>query len=176
MEILFSQEQIEQRVAELGKEISSFYSGQKLTVIGILNGCFMFTSDLVKHIDTDIHIDFARLSSYGNCDSPQGAVRIISDIQQDIVGRHVLIVDDILDTGQSLKAYKKHLEAKGPESVRICTMIDKTYRREAAIEPDFFGFRIEDGFIVGYGLDFADKYRNLPAIYVLDPTETGGPN
>jgi len=171
MEILFTQEAIQARVAELGREINQAYRGQDLTVVGILNGCFMFMGDLCKQFDASIQIDFARLSSYGNSDCPD-EVKLINDLRLDIRDRHVLIVDDILDTGQSLSRYRDHLLTKGPRSVKVCTMIDKTARRVNAIEADFYGFRIEDGFIVGYGLDFAERYRTLPAIYVLDPSET----
>ena len=171
MEILFTPEAIQARVAELGREINEAYKGQDLTIVGILNGCFMFMADLCKQFDASVQIDFARLSSYGNSDCPD-VVKLLNDLRLDIKDRHVLVVDDILDTGQSLSKYCDHLKTKGPRSVRICTMIDKTARRTIAIEPDFYGFRIEDGFIVGYGLDFAERYRTLPAIYVLDPSET----
>ncbi len=173
MQILFSKNEIEEKVAQLGTEIAKTYAGEKLTVIGILKGCYMFMSDLMKFLPADVQIDFACLSSYGNSDSPQGKVKILSDIRQDIRGRHVLIVDDILDTGLSLNAYKLHLNQMEPASVKICTLVDKRCRREADIEPDFYGFRMDDGFIVGYGLDYAEKYRTIPEIYVLDPDDIG---
>lgn len=174
MEKLYTASEIARKVTELGNEISQVYKGQELFVIGILKGGFMFMADLVRSIRLPMKIEFARLSSYGEGDSPVGDVSIIDDIHEDIAGRHVLIVDDIMDTGHSLCAFKKHLENKGPASVRICTMIDKTVRREASIAPDYYGFRITDGFVVGYGLDFAEEYRTLPELYVLEPSETGG--
>lgn len=137
-------------------------------VIGILKGSFMFLSDLVRQIDCPVQLDFVRLSSYKNALEPQGAVKIVMDIENDIKGRDVLVVDDILDTGQSMLAFRRHLEDKAAHSVKVCTLLDKTCRREAQIQPDFYGFRIEDGFVVGYGLDYAERYRALPDIYILD--------
>lgn len=174
MKKLYNAGDIARRVSELGEEISHAYQGHELFIVGILKGGFMFMSDLVRRISLPMKIDFARLSSYGDADSPQGAVSIVDDIHDTITGRHVLIVDDIMDTGHSLLAFKKHLEGKGPASVGICTMIDKTVRRGASISPDYYGFRITDGFVVGYGLDYAEEYRTLPELYVLEPAETGG--
>jgi len=168
MKVLFRADEIAERVKVLGREISSCYHGGDLMVIGILKGSFMFLSDLVRQIDVPVQLDFVRLSSYMNAREPQGAVKITMDIEYDIKGRDVLIVDDILDTGQSMLAFRRHLEEKSVQSVRVCTLLDKTYRRQAPIQPDFYGFRIEDGFVVGYGLDYAEQYRALPDIYVLD--------
>ena len=174
MKKLYTASEIARKVTELGEAISQAYKGHELIVVGILKGGFMFMSDLVRCIGLPMKIEFARLSSYGAGDSPMGDVSIIDDIHEAVTGRHVLIVDDIMDTGHSLLAFKKHLENRGPASVRICTMIDKTVRREASISPDYYGFRITDGFVVGYGLDFAEQYRTLPELYVLEPGETGG--
>lgn len=174
MKKLFTASEIARKVALLGEEISREYQGNELFVVGILKGGFMFMSDLVRSIRLPMRIEFARLSSYGDADSPKGEVRIIDDIHEAVAGRHVLIVDDIMDTGHSLLSFKRHLEEKGPASVRICTMIDKTVRRDASLSPDYYGFRIADGFVVGYGLDYAEKYRTLPDLYLLDPAETGG--
>lgn len=171
MKILYNAREIAQKVQELGKEITTAYEGSELFIIGILKGGFMFMSDLVRHIDMPVKIGFVRLSSYGDSDSPQGNVKIIDDLDEAIKGKHVLIVDDIMDTGQSLVAFKKHLESKGPSSVKICTMINKTVRRTVPMEPDYYGFRIEDGFVVGYGLDYAEDYRALPEIYVIEPED-----
>ncbi len=175
MKVLHSESDIASKIKELGDTISREYEGKELFVIGILKGGFMFMADLVRSIKLPTKIEFARLSSYGNSDSPTGDVTIVDDIHAAISGRHVLIVDDIMDTGHSLLAFKEHLGKKGPASVKICTMVDKTFRRDASISPDYYGFRITDGFVVGYGLDFAEQYRTLPALYVLDPDETGGP-
>ena len=169
MKVLFSNEQISERVRELGMQITSDYRGSELLVIGILKGCFIFVSDLVRNIGLPVRIEFVRLSSYGCSDSPGSEVRIFDDTGDAVKGRHILIVDDIMDTGQSLTAFRKHLESKGPASVRICTMINKKYRRSQDIDPDYSGFTITDGFIVGYGLDFAEDYRALPEICVLEP-------
>lgn len=170
MKVLLPADEIARRVKELGREITERYQGRDLIIIGVLKGSFMFLSDLVRQIDLTVQLDFARLSSYADAMSPAASISIRTDIETDIRGREVLIVDDILDTGQSMLMFKRHLEARGPASVKVCTLIDKTCRRSAPIEPDFFGFRIDDGFVVGYGLDYAERYRSLPDIYVLDPT------
>lgn len=169
MKILYNAREIAQKVQEVGEEITAAYEGKDLFIVGILKGGFMFMSDLVRQIHLPVKIGFVRLSSYGNSDSPQGNVKILDDLDEAIKDKHVLIVDDIMDTGQSLVAFKKHLESKGPLSVKICTMIDKTARRTVPMEPDYYGFRIEDGFIVGYGLDYAEDYRALADIYVIEP-------
>jgi len=169
MKVLYSAEEIADRVKDLGKEISQVYAGTELYIVGILKGGFIFMSDLVRQIDLPVKVGFARLSSYGNSESPQGDVKILEDVREPIDGKHVIIVDDIMDTGHSLYAFKKHLEDQGPASVKICTMIDKTCRRDTSLSPDFYGFRIADGFVVGYGLDFAENFRALPDICVIDP-------
>jgi hypoxanthine phosphoribosyltransferase len=171
MKVLYTASEIAQKVAELGDKISLAYQGHELFIVGILKGGFIFMSDLVRRISLPARIDFARLSSYGNADRPTGDVDLINDIHESIAGKHVLIVDDIMDTGHSLLAFKKHLLEKRPASVNICTMIDKTERREASISPDYYGFRITSGFVVGYGLDFAENYRTLPQLYILDPQD-----
>ncbi len=171
MKILFTNRQIAERVQELGKEITSDYQGSELLVIGVLKGGFIFVSDLVRHLDLPVRVEFVRLSSYGCSDSPQCEVKIFDDTGDIMRGKHVLIVDDIMDTGESIVAFKKHLESKGPASVKICTMINKKVRRTQDIEPDYYGFTISDGFIVGYGLDFAENYRALPEICVLEPSD-----
>ncbi len=171
MKILYTAGEIAEKVKEIGEEITRVYKGTDLFIVGILKGGFIFMSDLVRHIHLPLEIGFARISSYGKEQCSSGDVKILEDVQESIEGKHVIIVDDILDTGHSLFAFKKHLEAKRPASVKICTMIDKTERREASLTPDFYGFRVPDGFIVGYGLDFAEKHRSLPDIYVLDPSD-----
>jgi hypoxanthine phosphoribosyltransferase len=171
MKVLFSNRQIAEKVQELGKKITADYQGSELFVIGILKGGFIFVSDLVRHLDLPVRIEFVRLSSYGSSDHPECEVKIFDDTGDIVKGKHILIVDDIMDTGQSIVAFKKHLESKGPVSVKICTMINKTSRRTQDIEPDYFGFTVTDGFIVGYGLDFAEGYRALPEICVLEPSD-----
>ncbi len=170
MKVLYSSGEITRRVKELGERITEEYQGKELFIVGILKGGFMFVSDLVRNVNLPARIEFVRLSSYGNSDSPEGDVKLVDDLKDAVQGKHVLIVDDIMDTGQSLIFFKQHLEKKGPASVKICTMIDKTCRRKEPIEPDYYGFRITDGFIVGYGLDYAEDYRTLPDICVLERT------
>ncbi|HVN71772.1 MAG TPA: hypoxanthine phosphoribosyltransferase [Desulfomonilia bacterium] len=171
MKVLYTALEIAEKVNELADKISSEYQGHELFIVGILKGGFMFMSDLVRRINLPMRIDFARLSSYGNADRPLGEVTIVDDIHEAVAGKHVLIVDDIMDTGHSLLAFKNHLMEKGPVSVKICTMIDKSERREASISPDYYGFHITDGFVVGYGLDYAENYRSLPQLYLLDPED-----
>ncbi|HOJ13256.1 MAG TPA: phosphoribosyltransferase family protein, partial [Deltaproteobacteria bacterium] len=130
---------ISRKVSQLGEEISRSYMGKELLVVGILKGGFMFMSDLVRAVSLPTRIDFARLSSYGKSDSPEGDVKIVDDVHEDIQGVHVLVVDDIMDTGQSITAFKEHLESKGPASVKICTMINKKFRRSKDIDPDYSG-------------------------------------
>jgi len=174
MKVLFNAAEIAQKVNELGQEITAEYEGCNLYVIGILKGGFIFMADLVRAIRMPVRVGFVRLSSYGNSDRPQGNVKILDDVEDAIQGRHVLIVDDIMDTGQSLLAFKKHLESKGPVSVKICTMINKKQRRNVPMEPDYYGFEVPEGFIVGYGLDYAEDYRALPEICVIESNNGGG--
>jgi hypoxanthine phosphoribosyltransferase len=171
MKILYTADEIAEKVNDLGKEISQVYQGTELYIVGILKGGFIFMSDLVRQIDLPMKIGFARLSSYGNADRPSWDVKIMEDLDESIRGKHVIIIDDIMDTGHSLSAFKKHLEDQGPASVKICTMIDKTAHRDTSLSPDYYGFRIGDGFVVGYGLDYAEDYRTLPDLYVIDPDE-----
>jgi hypoxanthine phosphoribosyltransferase len=169
MKVLFRADEIAERVKQLGKEISEDYQDRDLVMVGVLKGGFMFLSDLVRQIDLPMQLDFARVSSYTDAYTPTHEVKIMMDVETNIREKDVLMVDDILDTGQSMHVFKAHLARKSPASLRVCTLIDKTFRRSAPITPDFFGFRIKDGFIVGYGLDYAEKYRSLPDIYVLNP-------
>jgi len=171
MRVLYTAEEIAARVAQLADEITTVYNGSNLVVIGILKGCFVFMSDLVREIKLPLEIDFARLASYGDSDSPSGQVKILKDIEIDIEDKSILIVDDIMDTGHTLHVFKEHLIAKGAISVKICTLIDKNWRRQVHMKPDFTGFYLEKGFVVGYGLDYGEKYRTLPEIYVLEPQD-----
>ncbi len=169
LRLLFSAQDIAIKVRQLGEEISLSYNRDSgVVAVGILKGCFMFMADLARHIDVPLEIDFARLASYGDSDTPESEVRIIKDIEIDARGKDVLIIDDIMDTGKTHAAFKRHLMSKGVKSVKICTLIDKLQRRQVQITPDYFGFRVEDGFIVGYGLDHAERYRNLPELYVME--------
>ena len=163
-EVLISKEQIEKRVSELGAQISKDYEGKTILLIGILKGSVPFMADLMRHIDGDVEIDFMSVSSYGSSTKSSGVVRIIKDLDKSIEGKDVIIVEDIVDSGLTLAYLKSHLLSRNPASLRVCTMLDKPARRKVEFTPDYCGFEIEDKFIVGYGLDFDQKYRNLPYI------------
>ncbi|MGZ4031639.1 MAG: hypoxanthine phosphoribosyltransferase [Tumebacillaceae bacterium] len=168
-EILFTEEQVATRVAELGAMIAADYEGQDLLVIGILKGAAMFMGDLIKRIDKVVEIDFMAVSSYGKSSESSGVVRILKDLDHSIEGRHVLIVEDIIDSGLTLAYLKNLLEQRKAASVRIATLLDKPSRHQVDMKADYLGFSVPDHFIVGYGLDFAEKYRNLPYVGVLKP-------
>lgn len=166
--VYFSEEQIQNRVKELGRRITEDYAGKDLVVISILRGSFVFAADLIREIDLPCELEFMRLSSYGNGSDSSGSVKIVSDLDRDISGRHVLIIEDILDTGNTLCYLRDHvLAARKPASFRVCAMFDKTERRTVDIKADYRGFETPNAFIVGYGLDYAQKYRNLPYVGVL---------
>ena len=152
------------RIAELGAEISYAYQGSDLVVIGILNGCMLFYSDLVRHIDLPITCDFLGLSSYGAETKSSGVVQLTKDLSHSISGKDILIVEDIVDTGLTLSYLQNNLQTRNPKSIRICSLLSKPARREIDIHVDYIGFSIEDYFVVGYGLDLDGKYRNLPYI------------
>jgi hypoxanthine phosphoribosyltransferase len=165
-EILVSEEEIEAKVAELGRRISEDYSGCTLLLIGLLRGAIVFLSDLMRAIDVPVALDFIGISSYGDS-TESGAVRLVMDLETDIAGCHVLVVEDIVDTGRTLNYIVESLRARQPASLRICALLDKPERREVPIDVDYVGFTIPDKFVVGYGLDFAEGYRNLPFVGVL---------
>ncbi|MGI6578047.1 MAG: hypoxanthine phosphoribosyltransferase [Eubacteriales bacterium] len=169
-EILLTEQQIKERIGELAVEIKEEYNDKRPLLLSILKGSFVFMADLVRELDFDCTIDFMIVSSYGTKSKSTGAVKIIKDLDIDIENRHILIVEDILDSGLTLSYIKRILETKKPASVRICTLLDKPGRRTAEITADYVGFTIPDKFIVGYGLDYAERYRNLPMIGVLDPS------
>ena len=166
--ILFTQEQIWRRAEELGQEISEDYAGEKVVLIGTLKGAIPFMADLMKNISLDIEIDFVAASSYGSGTESSGEVILKHDITLDLEGKHVILVEDIIDTGNTIKALKAYLQKRGPKSVSICTLLDKPARRKVDVKGDYIGFVVEDLFIVGYGLDFNQKYRNLPYISYLE--------
>lgn len=167
--VLLTREQIAQRVQELAKQISADYQGKELTLVGVLKGAVVLYAELALHIDIPVTFDFMAISSYGQSSQSSGVVRILKDLERDIEGKHVLIVEDIIDTGLSLKYITENMHARGPASVKICALLDKPSRRKAAIEADYVGFAIPDAFVVGYGLDYGQKYRNLPYIGILKP-------
>lgn len=169
--ILFSEKDIQKRARELGKQISKDYAGEELIVLGTLKGAVMWMSDVLKNLNLDVKIDFVSASSYGSSTTSSGVVKITKDVTMDIYNKNVLIIEDIVDTGTTLKYLKEYLSDRNPKSVRICTMLDKPSRRKQKLEAEYVGFEVEDLFIVGYGLDYDQKYRNLPYISYLESTD-----
>ncbi len=165
-EILVSEAEIQAKVAELGHHISEDYTGKELLLIGLLRGAIVFLSDLMRAIQIPVRLDFIGISSYGSS-TDSGAVRLVMDLETDISGRHVLVVEDIVDTGKTLSYLLENLKARQPASLRVCALLDKPERRTVPIDIDYGGFEIPDKFVVGYGLDFAEGYRNLPFVGVL---------
>lgn len=165
--ILFTQEEIGRRVHELGRELSQAYRGMDPLFVCILKGACVFFADLIRAVEIPVQIDFMAVSSYGAGARSSGEVRIAKDLGVPAEGRHIVIVEDIVDSGNSLYALKKLLLKRGAASVKICAFLDKRARRTAAVEADFTGYPVEDAFVVGYGLDYAEKYRNLPYIGIL---------
>ena len=165
---LFTKEEIREAVERLGREIEEGYRGKTPILIGILKGSFVFLADLVRTLSIPVEIDFIRAASYGRGTRPSGEVSILKDIELSIQGRDVLLVEDIVDTGITLRVICDHLREKGPSSLRICALIDKKVRREVDVAVDLVGFEVEGGFLVGYGLDCGERYRHLPEIYVLE--------
>ena len=164
IDVMISEEEIANKVKELAKKIENDYKGEQLLVVGILKGASVFVSDLIRNINLDVNIDFMSVSSYGNGTETSGTVRILKDLDVDISGKNVLIVEDIIDTGLTLSNLVKELQIRNPKSLKLCTLLDKPERRISNIHVDYVGFVIEDKFIVGYGIDWAEKYRNLPYI------------
>lgn len=173
-EVLYSEEQLKARVAELGKQISEDYAGQEVMLLSVLRGAFVFMADLARAIDLPMTLDFMAVSSYGKGTSSSGQVQITKDLTEDISGRHVLIVEDILDSGNTLHYLLKILEQRHPASMKVCTLLDKPDRRVKPVHVDYTGFTIPDAFVVGYGMDYAEKYRNLPYLGILKPEVYGG--
>lgn len=173
-EILFSEEQLKTRVAEIAREIERDYQGKEVMLISVLRGSFIFMADLCRAIDLPCTLDFMSVSSYGSGTTSSGQVQITKDLSEDITGRHVIVVEDILDSGNTLSYLLKILEHRHPASIRLCTLLDKPDRRVKPVEVHYSGFTIPDAFVVGYGLDYAEKYRNLPYIGILKPQVYGG--
>jgi hypoxanthine phosphoribosyltransferase len=167
-EIVLDKQTIQNRVQELGQEITKDYQDKELVVIGVLKGAFVFMADLVRAIDLPISTDFIQVSSYGGSASSSGKITLVSSPGQSIESRHVLLVEDIIDTGLTMRWLATHFSDQGAASVKICSLIDKAERREHEITIDYAGFAISQGFLIGYGLDYDEKYRNLPAIYHLN--------
>lgn len=171
---LFSAQQIRERVAQLGREISRDYRDRELLLIGILKGAVVFMADLARELTIPAAFDFMAVSSYGAATESSGVVRILKDLDLSLENRHVLIVEDIVDTGLTLHYLYEHLQARGPASLKICVLLDKPERRKIEVPVHYRGFQIPDHFVVGYGLDYDETYRNLPYIAVLNPEKTGG--
>ncbi len=169
LEILVSEDQIARRVKELGGRISEDYRGNEILMVGILKGAVVFMADLIRHVTVPVRIDFMAVSSYGKASESSGVVQILKDLDQSIGGRHVIVVEDIVDTGLTLKYMLDNLSTRRPASLRICTLLDKPSRRRTSVAPDYNGFVIPDRFVVGYGLDYCEDYRNLREIAVLKP-------
>ncbi|MBH5320690.1 hypoxanthine phosphoribosyltransferase [Paenibacillus sp. GSMTC-2017] len=168
-DVLYSEEQIRAKVSELGAQLSADFNGRNPLVICVLKGAFVFMSDLVKTITVPLEIDFMAVSSYGDSTKSSGVVKIIKDLDVTVEGRDVLIVEDIIDSGLTLSYLIDVLERRNAKSVTVVTLFDKPARRTVDLEPDYKGFTLPDEFVVGYGLDFAEKYRNLPYIGILKP-------
>ncbi len=165
--VFYSQEQIQEKVQELGNQISEDYKGKKLMLVGVLKGSVLFMADLMRSITIPCEIDFMSVSSYGDDTSSSGRVRILKDLDKDIAGYDLIIVEDILDSGKTLSYLKNLLLTRNPASISICTLLEKPERKSSAINADYSGFDVPNEFVVGYGLDYAQKYRNLPFIGVL---------
>lgn len=167
--IMISEEEIAKRVKELGKQLTEEYKGKDLLIVGILKGCMLFLSDLVRAIDLPLTMDFMVVSSYGSATKSSGVVRIIKDLEREIEGKDVLIIEDIVDTGLTLSYLIENLKTRNPNSIKVCSLLDKPDRRKAKVEIGYVGFKIPDEFVVGYGLDYAEVYRNLPFVCVIKP-------
>ncbi len=165
--ILFTEEQIQARVRELGEAISRDFAGREPVFIGVLKGSFIFMADLMRAVSIPCSVDFMAVSSYGSGTRSSGAVRINKDLSQDIQGKEVILVEDILDSGVTLSYLSRYLKNRDPAGITIATLLDKPARRKAEVYPRYSGFEIPDEFVVGYGLDYAEKYRNLPYIGIL---------
>ncbi len=166
-EILFTEAQLKERISELGKEISTTYQGEDVTMVCVLKGAVMFFADLVRSVEGNVSLDFISCSSYGDSTISTGEVKIRKDLDHDVKGKHVLVVEDIIDTGVTLSALLPLLRKRGAKSVRLAALLSKPDRRKVEVPIDFEGFTIPDAFVVGYGLDYAEKYRNLPYIGIL---------
>jgi len=167
IEILISEEDVDKRIREIGDQISKDYQGKTVSIVCILKGASFFACELAKRITVPVEIDFMSVSSYGAGTESSGVVRIVKDLDEQVEGKDVLVVEDIIDTGNTLKYLLKLISERHPNSVKLCTLLDKPDRRKAHVEVDYTGFQIPDEFVIGYGLDYDQKYRNLPFIGVV---------
>lgn len=171
LKLLFSKRDISRVVKGLAKKIENDFKNEEILFVCLLKGSFVFTSDLVRCIRNPSKIDFMRVSSYGNEMKTKGTVKILKDIEEDVEGKNIIIVEDIIDSGLTLRRIREMLYERKPKSLKICALIDKRARREVTIEGDYVGFTIDDGFVVGYGIDYAEHYRNCPEIFVVEEDE-----
>lgn len=171
LRVMYTREQIQQRVKEIGAQITKDFAGEPVLLVGVLKGACLFLSDLARAIDLECSFDFISVSSYGSGKTSSGEVKLVKDVDTSLQGRNVIVVEDILDTGYTLTYLSKLLQAAQPKTLKIAALLDKPSRRIQPIQPDYFGFKIPDEFVVGYGMDFAEKYRNLADICIL---ESGG--
>ena len=169
-EVLLTEEQIKDVVSKLAEQVNRDYAGKDLIVVGILKGCFVFVSDLVRRLDGDVQVHFMQVSSYGSGTESAGEIRIKKDLSVDIAGKHVLIAEDIVDSGNTLVKLLPMLEERNPASIKVCALLSKPSRRQVEYDPDYIGFEIPDKFIVGYGLDCDERFRQLPYIGVVEIT------
>ena len=167
LEKLFSKQDIAKTVKKLARKIEKDFKGEEIIFVCLLKGSFMFTSDLVRCIRNPSRIDFMRVSSYGSAMKTKGTVNVLKDMEEDVEGKNIIIVEDIIDSGLTLTHIKEMLRKRNPKSLKICALLDKRARREVEIEGDYVGFTIDDGFVVGYGIDYAEQYRNCPEICVV---------
>ena len=173
-QVLYTPEQIAARICELGKQISTDYEGKDLVLVGILRGAVVFLADLARALSIPVCIDFVAISSYGHDSQSSGVVRILKDLEEPVESRHVLVVEDVVDTGLTLDYLLRNLRSRNVASVKVCALLDKPERRKVEAPVDYLGFRVPNEFLVGYGLDYAQRYRNLPFIGVLKRDIYGG--
>ena len=174
LRVLITRERIAAKVAEMGRRISQDFAGEPVVLIGVLKGATVFLADLARQITLDVSFDFIAVSSYGNARQPSGEVKLVKDVDRSMEGRNIILVEDILDTGLTLAFIQNMLRAHQPKSLKIAALLDKVSRRTEPIRGDYVGFEIPDEFVVGYGLDFAEHYRNLPDICVLESGPESG--
>jgi len=171
MRKLFSREEIHEAVKRLAASIERDFEGERIIFVCLLKGSFIFTSDLIRHVKNPSRVDFIRASSYGSGTRSKGKVAVTKGLEENIEGENVIIVEDIIDSGFTLKRVKEMLSLRDPKALKICALLDKRARRKVEIEGDYVGFTVSDGFVVGYGIDYAEQYRNLPEIYLIEEKE-----
>lgn len=174
LEVLYSAEEIDARIRELGERISADYAGRDFTMLGVLRGAFIFMADLMRYVTVPCSVDFMAFESYGAATKSSGVVRLTKDLEESVTGKHLLVVEDIIDSGRTLSYMLQLMEARQPASLSICTLLEKPSRREVPIDVQYCGFSVPDEFVVGYGLDYDQRYRGLPCIGILKPEIYGG--